>query len=360
MDVSNNRFSFGAVWSDYDRDGWPDLYVVNDFGRKVLYRNNRNGSFTDVSAQAGIEDPGEGMSMTWFDYDNDGYEDAYVVNMWESAGRRVTGQPQFIPSAPEKVRKVFRQGAMGNTLLHNEGASGKFRDVTEESGTRFGGWNWGSEAWDFDHDGYPTSTLPTALSPARIAKTSPASTGVRSPRAPSTPAAKPRITPDAWSAINEFIRSGYTWSGYQRNNFYLNNRNSTFTEASALLGLDCIEDSRSFALSDLNGDGRLEVVLKNRTGPQLRIFQNRMSPLGASVLFSLRGAKSNRDAIGAVIELETAHGKQVKTLRAGSGFLAQSTKAVHFGLGDETGTVRATIIWPNGEHQTLENLPPNH
>jgi Flp pilus assembly protein TadD len=360
MDVSNNRFSFGAVWSDYDRDGWPDLYVVNDFGRKVLYRNNRNGSFTDVSAQAGIEDPGEGMSMTWFDYDNDGYEDAYVVNMWESAGRRVTGQPQFIPSAPEKVRKVFRQGAMGNTLLHNEGASGKFRDVTEESGTRFGGWNWGSEAWDFDHDGYPDLYVANGFVSGEN-RENVSSFYWRQIAARALDAGgQTKNYADAWSAINEFIRSGYTWSGYQRNNFYLNNRNSTFTEASALLGLDCIEDSRSFALSDLNGDGRLEVVLKNRTGPQLRIFQNRMSPLGASVLFSLRGAKSNRDAIGAVIELETAHGKQVKTLRAGSGFLAQSTKAVHFGLGDETGTVRATIIWPNGEHQTLENLPPNH
>jgi Flp pilus assembly protein TadD/peroxiredoxin len=359
MDVNNNRFSFDAVWSDYDRDGWPDLYVVNDFGRKVLYRNNRDGTFTDVSAEAGVEDPGEGMSMTWLDYDNDGWDDLYVVNMWESAGRRVTGQAQFIPTAPESVRRIYRQDAMGNTLFHNEGKNGKFRETTEESGTRFGGWNWGCEAWDFDHDGYPDLYVADGFISGenredlssfywrQIAARS-LDTGGRA-----------QAYVDAWSAINEFIRSGYTWSGYQRNNFYLNNRNSTFTEAASVLGIDCVEDSRSFALSDLDGDGRLELVLKNRTAPQLRIFQNRLNPLGPSILFSLRGTESNRDAIGAVIELETVHDRQVRSLRAGSGFLSQSTKTVHFGLGKDPGTLRATIQWPNGARQVLENLPSN-
>ena len=360
MDVSNNRFSFDAVWNDYDRDGWPDLYVVNDFGRKVLYRNNRNGTFTDVSAAAGIEDPGEGMSMTWLDYDNDGWDDMYIVNMWESAGRRVTGQPQFMPTAPESVRRIFRQDAMGNTLLHNEGASGKFRETTEESGTRFGGWNWGSGAWDFDHDGYPDLYVANGfISGEDREDLSSFYWRQIAARALET-GGRAQAYADAWSAINEFIRGGYAWSGYQRNNFYLNNRDSTFTEAASVLGVGCIEDGRSFALSDLDGDGRLEIVLKNRTAPQLRIFQNGMNPLGPSILFSLRGTRSNRDAIGAVIELETADGRQIQTLRAGSGFLSQNTKAVHFGLGQDPGTLRATIQWPNGARQVIENLPPDH
>jgi Flp pilus assembly protein TadD len=360
IDVSNNRFSFDAVWSDYDRDGWPDLYVVNDFGRKVLYRNNRNGTFTDVSAEARIEDPGEGMSMTWFDYDNDGWDDMYVVNMWESAGRRVTGQPQFMPTAPESVRRVFRQGAMGNTLLHNEGTKGKFRETTEESGTRFGGWNWGSGAWDFDHDGYPDLYVANGFVSGENREDLSSFYWRQIAARALDAGGRAQAYVDAWSAINEFIRSGYTWSGYQRNNFYLNNRNSTFTEAASVLGIGCIEDGRSFALSDLDGDGRLEIVLKNRTAPQLRIFQNRMNPLGPSILFSLRGTKCNRDAIGAVIELETSHGRQIQTLRSGSGFLSQNTKAVHFGLGKDPGSLRVTIQWPNGARQVLENPPLNH
>ena len=360
LDVSNNRFSFDACWSDYNHDGWLDLYVVNDFGRKVLYRNNGNGTFTDVSAELGVEDPGEGMSMTWFDYDNDGYEDLYVVNMWEAAGRRVTTQPEFMPSVPEHIRRVYWQDGMGNSLLHNEGASGKFIDVTEDSGTRFGGWNWGSDAWDFDHDGYPDLYVANGFISGHK-KEDVSSFYWRQIAAHSLDAGGSSKTyADAWSAINEFIRSDYTWSGYQRNNFFLNNRNSTFTESAGLLGIDCLEDSRSFALSDLDGDGRLEVVLKNRTAPQVRIFHNQIRPLSASIVFSLKGTKSNRDAIGTTVEVETTQGKQQKMVRAGSGFLSQNTKMLHFGLGDAPTTIRATIQWPSGMNQVFESLPPGH
>lgn len=359
MDVNNKRFSFAAIWNDYDRNGWPDLYVVNDFGRKVLYRNNGNGTFTDVSGEAGVEDPAEGMSMTWLDYDNDGWDDLYAVNMWESAGRRVTSQAEFMPSAPEGVRHIFRRDGLGNTLFHNEGTNGKFRETTEESGTRFGGWNWGSEAWDFDHDGYADLYVANGFISGENREDL-SSFYWRQVAARSLDAGgRAQAYIDAWSAINEFIRNGYTWSGYQRNNFYVNNRNSTFSEAASALGIGCIEDSRSFALSDLDGDGVLEIVLKNRTAPQLRIFQNRMNPLGPSIVFSLRGTRSNRDAVGAVIELETRQRRQTKTVRAGSGFLSQNTKSVHFGLGKEHGTLRATIQWPNGARQVFENLPAN-
>jgi hypothetical protein len=87
---SKSRYSFCCGWGDFDRDGWPDLYVVNDFGLKNLYRNNGDGTFTDVAATAGVEDAGAGMSVCWFDYDNDGAEDLYVANMWTAAGERIS------------------------------------------------------------------------------------------------------------------------------------------------------------------------------------------------------------------------------------------------------------------------------
>ena len=360
MDRSNNRFSFDCSWNDYNNDGWPDLYVVNDFGRKVLYRNNGDGTFTDVSVEAGIEDPGEGMSMTWLDYDNDGFDDLYVVNMWEPAGMRVMTQNQFLPSAPEDVRRVYRQDAMGNTLLHNEGGRGVFRDVTDESGTRFGGWNWGSGSWDFDHDGYPDLYVANGFISGpkkddlssffwrQVVSRSLANKG------------KSEGYEDAWNAINEFIRSDHSWSGYQRNNFYINNRNGSFTEAAGVLGLDFLDDSRAFALADLNHDGRLEVILKNRTAPQIRVLQNQLSPIGLAIGFSLKGTKSNRDAIGAVIELETPIGRQRKAVSAGSGFLMQHTKEVYFGLGAVRTPLRALVRWPSGAEQVFDNLPPGN
>ena len=365
LEVSNNRFSFASTWNDYDRDGWLDLYVVNDFGRKVLYRNNRNGTFTDVSAETGVEDPGEGMSMTWFDYDNDGYDDIYSVNMWEAAGRRVTRQPEFMPSAPETVRQLFWQDAAGNSLLHNEGGNnggpnGKFRNVTGASGTQAGGWNWGSDAWDFDHDGYADLYIANGfISGAK--KENLSSFYWRQVAARSLDSnGQSKDYADAWSAINEFIRSDYSWSGYQRNNCYLNNRNATFSEVAGLLGLDCLEDGRSFVLSDIDGDGRLEVILKNRTAPQLKAFHNDLNPIGESIAFSLQGTKSNRDAVGAVVEVVTEHGRQRKTLRAGSGFLSQNTKVLYFGIGSSKSPVQAVILWPIGDKQTLENVPVGH
>ena len=124
--------------------------------------------------------------------------------------------------------------------------------------------------------------------------------------------------------------------------------------------MDVRDDSRSFVLADLDRDGRLEVILKNRSGPQVRVFHNDMSELGHSLAFRLRGTKSNRDAIGAAVTIETGAHRQTKYLQAGSGFLSQHTKELFFGVGDVPGVVRATVRWPSGLAQIFENLPVNH
>src|SRR5207248_1279087 len=107
-----------------------------------------------------------------------------------------------------------------------------------------------------------------------------------------------------WNAINELIRSDVSWSGRERNIFYLNNRDRTFSDIAGALGLDFPDDSRAFALLDLDHDGRLEVVLKNRSAPQLRILRNGLKDIGNSISFRLRGTKSNRDAIGTAVTVE--------------------------------------------------------
>ena len=163
-----------------------------------------------------------------------------------------------------------------------------------------------------------------------------------------------------WNAINELIRSDGTWSGYERNVFYANNRDGTFSDVSGVVGLDFVEDGRAFALADFDHDGRLEVFLKNRNAPQLRILKNVMEELPPSIAFRLQGTKSNRDAIGATVTIETASGRQTRMLQAGSGFLSQHSKDVFFGLGDAKGPLRASIRWPSGLMQELHDLPVNH
>jgi tetratricopeptide (TPR) repeat protein len=359
LNRKNTRYSFCCGWSDYNRDGWPDLYVVNDFGRKNLYRNNGDGTFTDVAAQAGVEDVGAGMGVCWFDYDNDGAEGLYVADMWTAAGKRVSMQEVFQKDAPEEVRALYRKHARGNSLFRNRGDSA-FQDASASAGVEMGRWSWSSDAWDFDHDGFPDLYITNGMVSGG-SREDLNSFFWRQVVANSPVEAKPSHNYEqGWNALNELIRSDGTWSGYERNVFYANNRDGTFSDVSGAVGLDFFEDGRAFALADFDHDGRLEVFLKNRDGPQLRVLKNVMKDLGPSIAFRLRGVKSNRDAIGAAVTVETKAGRQTRMLQAGSGFLSQHSKEIFFGLGEAKGPVRASVRWPSGLVQELRDLPINH
>jgi len=359
LQQNNTRYSFCCGWSDFNSDGWPDLYVVNDFGRKNLYRNNKDGTFTDVAAAAGVEDIGAGMGVCWLDYDNDGAQDLYVADMWTAAGERVSMQDAFQKDLPESIRALYRKHARGNSLFRNRG-DGTFEDTSSRAGVEMGRWSWSADAWDFDHDGFPDLYVVNGMvsGPKREDLNS---FFWRRVVARSPHEAKPSHEYEqGWTALNELLRSDYSWSGFERNVFFANNRDGTFSDVSGCVGLDFLEDGRSFALADLDHDGRLEVVLKNRNRPQLRVLKNVIPDLGPSITFRLTGSKSNRDAIGAAVTVVTGTVKQTKMVQAGSGFLSQHSKELHFGLGETKGPVRASIRWPNGLVQDLDALPANH
>jgi len=359
LHVNNSRFSFCCGWGDPDNNQWPDLYVVNDFGRKNLYRNNGDGTFTDIAEEAGVQDVGAGMSVSWLDYDNDGKSDLYVADMWTAAGNRVSQQELFQKRASEEVRALYRKHAMGNSIFHNQGAA-RFEDRSARAGASMGRWSWSSDAWDFDHDGFPDLYIANGMvsGPSRDDLNS---FFWRQVVANSPSGSKPSHEYEqGWNAINELIRSDSTWSGYERNVLYLNNGDGTFSDVSGIVGLDFIEDSRTFALADFDQDGRVEVLLKNRNGPQIRLLKNVMANLGPAIAFRLQGKKSSRDAIGASVTLETDSGRQTLSVQVGSGFLAQHSKELFFGLGKQQNAVKATIQWPSGLQQELDDLPINH
>src|SRR5258707_1740706 len=363
LSVENDRYRLACAWGDYNADGHPDLYVANDFGRSNLYRNNGDGSFTAVSTEAGIDDPGAGMSASWFDYDSDGKQDVYISNMWSAAGMRVSEQEPFHQGEAENIRALYRRHARGNSLYRNLG-KGKFQNLSEKAGVEMGRWAWSSDAWDFDHDGYPDLYIANCyISGPEAARGSSGDISSffwrqvvgKSPQN-SLPSAKYE---QGWNAINELIRSDATWNGHERNVFYANKRDGTFSEVSGVTGLDFPDDSRAFVLADLDHDGRLEIILKNRNAPQLRILRNAMKELGNAVAFRLRGTKSNRDAIGACVTVEAGAHRQTKFLQAGSGFLSQHTKELFFGVGSAQGSVRATVRWPSGLTQTFATVLVN-
>ena len=356
LNADNDRYSFACAWGDSNGNGLPDLFVANDFGSSQLYRNNGDGTFKVASKEAHVESVGAGMSCCWADYDNDGRQDIYVPSMWEAAGQRVSGQRQFHAQAPANIRELYQRHARGNALYRNAG-DGTFQNVGHEAGVEMGRWSWCSDFWDFDHDGYADLYVANGYlsGPERDDL---ASFFWRQVVAKSSDDATPSLAYErGWNAINELVRSDNTWHGYARNVLFINNHDGTFTEASGAVAMDFMEDCRSFALADIDHDGRLEVILKSRNAPQLRILHNAMKDIGQSLSFRLRGHKSNRDAIGTAITVEAGGMRQIKYLQAGSGFLAQHSKELFFGVGKAPGNVRATVRWPSGLTQTFENLP---
>lgn len=359
LNVDNNRYSFACAWGQSRSNGLPDICIANDFGSSQIYRNNGDGTFTVASKETHVEDVGAGMSACWADFNNDGRQDIYITSMWEAAGQRVSDQTQFHQQAPQSIRALYQRHARGNALYRNQG-DGTFQNISQQAGVAMGRWSWSADFWDFDHDGYSDLYVTNGYISA-VDKNDIASFFWRQVVAKSPEDATPSLAYEhGWNAINELIRSDSSWNAYERNVMFANNRDGTFSEVSGIVGLDFLEDSRSFALADLDHDGRLEVVLKNRNAPQLRILHNAMEDIGDSIAFRLRGHKSNRDAIGAAVTVETEETTQTKYLQAGSGFLAQHSKEVFFGIGKPKGPLKATVHWPSGLVQKFESLPINH
>lgn len=162
LNHNNDRFSMAAVWEDFDDDGDPDLYVVNDFGRNNLYLNEQ-GRFRDVARERGAEDLAAGMGASVADADLDGHWDLYVTNMFSSAGRRIASQEdRFMGGRNPELHGLYVRHARGNSLLLNDGR-GAFRDATDAAGTAVGLWGWGSIFFELDNDGLPDVYAPNGF-----------------------------------------------------------------------------------------------------------------------------------------------------------------------------------------------------
>jgi Flp pilus assembly protein TadD len=375
LDRGNNRFSFACAWNDIDDDGWPDLVVVNDFGRNNLYRNLRNGKFEEVTD--GVAGYGSGMSASIADYNGDGAPDLYVSNMWVPAGERITADPEFQQYFQDATTGAVREFAMGNALYVNsknspgpiEGqptqhfpATALFRRVPNAGGAERARWAWGSDALDLRNEGtldlYVVngylSSPEKGLAPLdaylweEVVAHSPHTNVVGSEYGA------------AWAAISQLSHQGHPWNGNERNAFFLNLGDGRFEDVSAVTGLDFRDDGRAFAVFDFDGDGDMDLVLHNRTGPQLRLLRNGLANSNHSIAIRLTGAKSNRDAIGARVEVETPGGHQIRYLSCGSGFLSQHSKELVFGLGLHEAAIQVRVRWPSGDVAEFSNLKHGH
>lgn len=167
-----------------------------------------------------------------------------------------------------------------------------------------------------------------------------------------------RVYREAWRAVNLLIRSDGSWSGRERDVCYRNTGDGTFADTSFLTGLDSAGDGRGFVTLDLNGDGGLDVVEASRTAPRVRVLENSV-PAASALMLELRGTgRSNVDAIGAATEMFTSHGRRLlRTVQAGSGYLTQSSRRLHFALLPGEKAERLVVRWPDGVEQTLSGVP---
>ncbi len=163
---------------------------------------------------------------------------------------------------------------------------------------------------------------------------------------------------EGWEAINRMIREDGSWSGRERNCLLVGCDDGTFADASAASGIDFIEDGRAFAVLDHDGDGDLDIFLRSRNGPRLRLLRNRLNAGGRALAFHLTGSRCTRDAVGARIEIETTSGRRMKSVEIGSGFLSQHSRWLTFGLGDDAKILAARVRWPDGRVQELAGILP--
>ena len=349
LDADNARWSFAAMSFDYDDDGDQDLYVVNDYGPNQLYANRGDMSFTDVTAEAGVADLGNGMGVSLGDLNGDGREDVYVSNMISHAGIRMAHSENF--PGDELARARLLRFAKGNTLLVSR--EGRF----EEVGTRVlsdAKWAWGNVLFDYDNDAdldvYVTNGMYSNL---RRSDTDPVFW--RHLLAPISAGSRPGSYASAY--FNYLIQQeSHSFAGFERNRLFHNFGAGEFRDVAATTGADLVHDGRSVVAADLDVDGDLDLVVANRNQPKLIVLWNELAQPGHYIEVELRGSISNRDGVGAQVELQCGEFFQRRTVQAGSGYLSQGPLALWFGLGDCARLDWLKVRWPSGKISLVDDV----
>ncbi len=296
------NYSLSVLTGDFNNDGWMDIYVACDQTPSLLYMNQGNGKFAEEAFLRGVafDEDGKalsGMGVTAGDYDGNGWLDIFRANFSDER----------------------------ETLYRNRGG-GEFDEVTVAAGlghnTRYVGWGCGF--FDFDHDTWKDLLLVNG-----------------------------HVYPEV-DRLKIDIRYK------DRAILYRNLGNGKFADVSEQAGPGPREphSARGAAFGDYDNDGSLEVLINNQNEPPSLLKQSRR-PAGNWVLLKLEGVRANRSAIGARVRLTAGGRTQLDEVRSGGSYLSQNDLRLHFGLGQATVIDRVEIDWPGGRRQVETNLPVN-
>ncbi|HYC70267.1 MAG TPA: VCBS repeat-containing protein [Opitutaceae bacterium] len=332
-----------AIWWDYDHDGWPDLYVANDFAvPDRLYRNGGGlgAGFKDVLDEVVPRTPHSSMGADLGDVDNDGRMDLLVADMAATTAEKdqrgmakirslLTKLDEDAPAAPQ---------FMQNTLFVNTGR-GRMIEAAQMAGLAATDWTWSVRLEDLDCDGWVdahvTNGMVRELHNADLVQ---AISGTESPaEAIRVEQASPVLA--------------------ERNLAFRNRGDLRFEDVSRAWGLDQHGVSFGAAFGDLDGDGDLDLVFANYQGAPTVLRND--APEGNRLVVALRGAASNRFGVGATVRVRTARGEQVRQLVVSRGYLSSSEPMLHFGLGAAERVDRLVVEWPSGLRQEFPDLAAN-
>jgi hypothetical protein len=336
--ITGEAQGHSAIWWDFDGDGWPDLYVANDFAAPdKLYRNNRDGTFTDVIDSVVPHMPYSSMGSDLGDVNNDGLVDMFVADMapttHQKDQRTVAVMRSFIMDPPEGSAGAPQ--VMRNALYINTG-TGRMLEAACMAGLSATDWTWSVRLEDLDNDG----RLDLFVTNGMNRETHNADLTARKELAESADE-KVRIE-KASPVLNE------------QHLAYRNLGDLRFEDVSEAWGLNQRGVSFGAAFGDLGGNGNLDIVYSNYDGG-VTLLRND-SDSGHSITVALRGTRSNRFGVGSVVTLESGSGIQVRPLVLARGVLSSSEPILHFGLGEETRVRRLSVSWPSGRIQTFSDL----
>jgi len=329
--------SHSATWWDYDNDGWPDLYVANDYGAPdKLYHNNRDGTFTDTLDQVLPHTSFYSMGSDLGDVNNNGLIDLLVADM-----ATTTHQKDQNSIAESRERDAEADNSPAAQKLHRSAlflntGTGRCLEAAFLAGVAKTNWTWSPRLEDLDNDGRLDLFVTNGFN--------------RDPN--------PDVNSNAIHVETAADRIKALYNSPVLVETHLAFRNMgdlRFEEVGHEWGLDKSGVSFGTAFGDLSGDGNLDIVYTNYEGA-VTVLRNDCDT-GHVVNVDLRGTVSNRFGVGATVRIESALGPQVRQLVLARGYMSSSEPMLHFGMGADTVVRRMVVTWPSGHVQAFENLP---